>query len=75
MQSYLGQLVVLRSRWNIYSSRIGIVVNHENPLDDKLLVMWTTEDGVRMKYHLHDALLPVIEESFEKIRKRACDTK
>jgi len=74
MQSYLGRLVVLRSRWNVNSSRLGIVVGYEDPLEDKLLVMWTTEDGVRMRYHLQDALLPVTEESLKQIRKRVCDT-
>lgn len=75
MQSYLGHLVVLRSMWNINSSRVGIVVGHENPLEDKMLVMWTTEDGIKMRYHLQDALLPVTEESLKKIRRRVCDIK
>jgi len=74
VENYLGKLVVLRSRWNIYSNRLGIVVSFEGA-SDKLLVMWTVDKGVKMKYHLHDALLPVTKETLTKIEERICDIK
>jgi len=67
---YFGQLVVLRSRWNLQSNRIGVVVDHDEASENTLLVMWTTEDGVKMRYHLDDALLPVTEETIHKIKER-----
>lgn len=70
MQSYIGQLVVLRSRWNIHSGRIGIVIDQADKSTDVLIVMWTTDNGVRLRYHLQDAILPVTSETIEKIGER-----
>jgi hypothetical protein len=69
---YIGQLVVLQSRWNIHSSRIGIVIGEDAPPSDIVLVMWTDEDsdGVKLKYHLKDAVLPVTGGTIEKIKER-----
>lgn len=67
---YTGQLVVLRSRWNIHSDRIGVVIAEEAPPSDVVTVMWTADDGVKIKYHLQDAVLPVTDETIEKIRER-----
>jgi hypothetical protein len=70
MDSYLGQLVVLRTRWNINSGDIGIVVSKEDFPDDRLVVMWTTSDGIKLKVHIQDALLPVTNITIEKIKER-----
>lgn len=70
MNFYTGQLVVLRSRWNIHSDRIGVVIAEENPPSDVLTVMWTTDDGVKIKYHLQDAVLPITDETMNKIGER-----
>lgn len=75
MENYIGKLVVLRSRWNINSNRLGIVVDFEKESKDKFLVMWTTDEGVKMKYHLHDALLPVTNETIVKVKERICNIK
>ena len=52
-----------------------MVVGQKNLENDVLLVMWTTEDGVKMKYHLQDAILPVTSETVNKIKERICDIK
>lgn len=70
MDPYLGKLVVLRSRWNLQSNRVGVVVDQDAATENTLLVMWTTEDGVKMRYHLNDALLPVTTETIDKIKER-----
>lgn len=70
MDSYLGQLVALRTLWNLDSYRIGIVV--ENIEDDKLMVMWTTKSGIELKMHIKDALVPVTSHTIEKLKERAC---
>lgn len=75
MDDYIGQLVVLRSRWNINSFRIGIVVGQEASPSDILHVMWTTEDGVKIKFHLQDAVIPVTDYTVDKIEERICDIK
>jgi len=75
VENYIGKLVVLRSRWNINSNRLGIVVDFEKESKDKFLVMWTTDEGVKMKYHLHDALLPVTNETIVKVKERICNIK
>lgn len=66
----MGKLVVLRSRWNLQSNRVGVVVDQDAATENTLLVMWTTEDGVKMRYHLNDALLPVTTETIDKIKER-----
>lgn len=73
MNHYVGQLVVLRSRWNIHSSRVGIVIGEEEPPSDVVLVLWTTDDGAKIKYHLQDAVVSVTDETMEKIGERICD--
>lgn len=75
MDFYVGRLVVLRSRWNLKSSRIGIVVGKKEDSIDVVLVMWTDDGGVKMRYHLKDAILPVTETTKEKIEERICDIK
>ena len=70
MNFYTGQLVVLRSRWNIHSDRIGVVIAEEAPPSDVVTVMWTTDEGVKLRYHLQDAVLPVTNETIEKIGER-----
>ena len=75
MDPYIGLLVVLRSKWNIHSRRLGIVVKCEESPNDVVLVMWTTEDGYKMRYHLKDAIIPVNEITPNKIEERACGIK
>jgi hypothetical protein len=69
---YIGQLVVLKSRWNIHSSRLGIIIAEEEPPSDVVLVMWIddTTNGVKLKYHLKDAVLPITDETIGKIKER-----
>lgn len=76
-KSCLGQLVVLKSRWNLYSTRIGIIIEH-NAAENKSLVMWTDNsgnNGIKIKHHLYEALLPIAEEVFDEVRRRICDIK
>lgn len=70
MDSYLGQLVALRTLWNLQSHRIGVVV--ESIEGDKLMVMWTTTSGIELKMHVKDALVPITAGTIEKIKERAC---
>jgi hypothetical protein len=37
--------------------------------------MWTTDDGIKMKYHLEDAIVPVTSKTIAKIEERICDIK
>lgn len=73
--SYVGQLVVLRVRWNLNSKRLGIVVDYEDYESDKLVVMWTKENGIELSIHLQDALLPINSDSIGKVKERICDFK
>jgi len=67
----VGQLVVLRTLWNLQSYRIGVVVEVvEQP--DKLLVMWTTKNGYELKMHIRDALTPITNANQDKIKERSC---
>lgn len=66
--SYLGQLVVLQTKWNLRSGEIGIVV--ENIEKDVVMVMWTTRQGFELKNHMKQALLPVTEQSIVKVKER-----
>ena len=70
MDPYLGQLVVLRLMWTLKSHQIGIVVDTFD--DDKLTIMWTTADGIEIKTHIKDAVLPVTSYTHNKIKGRAC---
>lgn len=72
---YLGQLVVLRTQWRLNANRLGVVVAQKEEQSDALLVMWTTKDGIKMKYHLQDALLPVTLQTIDKIEERICAIK
>ena len=71
MSFYIGQLVVLRSRWNIHSFRVGIIIKEDELPADVVLVMWTDEctEGIKLKYHLKDAVLPVTDNTMEKIKE------
>lgn len=70
MDPYLGQLVVLRLMWSLKANQVGIVVDTFD--EDKLTVMWTTENGIELKIHIKDALLPVTAYTHNKIKGRAC---
>ena len=72
MDEYVGQLVVLRSQWNLQSHRLGIVVDQIDKNEDKFLVMWTNPGGYELKIHIKDALMPVTKHTFEKIKERFC---
>ena len=67
---YVGQLVVLRSRWSLGSKRLGIVIDcSEN--SDELTVMWTiSRDKIDIRIHIQDALLPVADLTVSKIKER-----
>ena len=71
MDDYAGHLVVLRSRWNIRSNEVGVVV--ETSSTDRVTVMWTTERGIELKVHIKDALIPVTSITNGKIMERICD--
>lgn len=72
MDPYVGQLVVLRSLWNLQSYRIGVVVEHFEEKSDKFIVMWTTERGIELKIHIKDALMIVSQHTSDKVKERAC---
>jgi hypothetical protein len=69
---YVGQLVVLRSVWTLQSGRLGIVVEQPMQHEDKFVVMWTTPHGIELKTHIKDALTPVTEYTYKKIKERSC---
>ena len=75
MDHYVGQLVVLRSRWNIHSNRLGIVIEKDESLSDVLVVAWTDVGGIKIRKHVQDAILPVTEETIKKIEERICAIK
>lgn len=72
MNSYVGQLVVLRTMWRLNANRIGIVVEQLEENCDKLLVMWTTKDGIELKVHIQDALTPITQYTQNKVEERIC---
>jgi hypothetical protein len=68
--SYLGQLVVLQTKWNLRSDEIGIVV--EEDVSDIVLVMWTTKRGFELKKHVRHALLPITSRTLDLVKERLC---
>lgn len=68
---YVGQLVVLESRWNIYSNNVGLIIGQKESPSDLVLVLWNTN----LKYHLSDALIPITLETINKIKERNCTIK
>lgn len=72
MDPYIGQLVALRSMWNLQSHRIGIVVEQVDLFDDRFLVMWTTPGGIELKIHIKDALMVISKYTHDKMKERAC---
>ena len=77
MDQYVGQLVVLRSRWNLCSGRLGLVISQEASYDSIVLVLWTEENGtgIKLRYHLHDAVIPINAQTIKKIEERICNIK
>jgi len=75
VDQYIGQLVVLQSRWNLRSSRLGLVIGQDFLKDPIVLVLWTEGEGVKLRYHLQDAVLPVNDQTIKKIEERICDIK
>lgn len=67
----MGQLVVLRTLWNLQSHRLGVVVEQSDQ-DDRFVVMWTTKDGIELKTHLKHSLMPVSDRTTDKIKERNC---
>jgi len=72
VNNYLGQLVVLRTLWNLQSHRIGVIVEKIDDESDKFLVMWTIPKGIELKIHVKDALMPITNYTSKKIEERAC---
>jgi len=72
MDPYVGQLVVLRSLWNLQSHRIGVVVEQVEEKSDRFIVMWTTAKGIELKMHIKDALMIVSKHTSDKVKERAC---
>lgn len=70
MDPYWGQLVVLRTIWNIKSNQIGIIV--EILENDRVTVLWTVKRGYELRVHSKDALLPINDNSIEKVKERNC---
>lgn len=71
MDPYVGQLVVLRTIWNLQSHRIGIVVDQIED-SDRLMVMWTVPEGIKLVVHIKDALIPISSATMERIKERSC---
>jgi len=72
-----GQLVVLKTRWNIQSNRIGVILDRVEDTKDAVIVMWTdiNNGGIKIKTHLIDALFQVNDVTSERIKERICDIK
>lgn len=68
--SYLGQLVVLQTKWNLHSGELGLVV--EENATDVVVVMWNTKRGIELKNHVRHALLPVTKRSIDLVKERLC---
>jgi len=68
--SYLGQLVVLRTKWSLHSGELGLVV--EESTTDVVVVMWNTKRGIELKNHVRHALLPVTKRSLDLVKERLC---
>ena len=77
MDPIKGQLVVLKTRWNIQSNRIGVILDRVKDTKDAVIVMWTdiNNGGIKIKTHLIDALFQVNDVTSERIKERICDIK
>jgi len=51
-----------------------IIAKDEAP-SDVVTILWTIDDGIKIKHHLQDALLPITDKTIEKIEERICDIK
>lgn len=75
MSKNIGKLVVLSSRWNIHSNRVGVIVGNHLKQDNVFLVLWSDENGIKLSYHLLEALLSVTNQNLKKIKERICNIK
>lgn len=71
MDPYVGQLVVLRTIWNLQSHRIGIVVEQIED-SDRFMVMWSVPEGIKLDMHIKDALIPISSATMERVKERSC---
>lgn len=71
MDPYVGQLVVLRTIWNLQSHRIGIIVEQVEDTD-RFLVMWSVPEGIKLDMHIKHALMPISNTTIEKVKERSC---
>lgn len=77
MDQIKGQLVVLKTRWNIQSNRVGIILDRVEDTKDVVVVMWTdvSNGGIKIKSHIMDALVQVNDVTSERLKERICDIK
>ena len=77
MDQVRGQLVALKTRWNIQSNRVGIILDRVEDTKDVVVVMWTDvqNGGIKIKSHLMDALVQINDATSERLKERICDIK
>lgn len=64
----------MRVRWHVSAHLLGIVLSKDEQPAFRCLVVWTTGDnGIRIAWHVEDALMRVDEESVSTVRER-CNT-
>jgi hypothetical protein len=67
-----GSLVVKKSRWDIESSNLGIVIEESNLAEDAWLVLWCEKGSYFLKVHLGSALLSIDGNNDKKLLSRLC---
>lgn len=55
----VGMLVMKRSRWELDSKNIGLILESSKSIPDAWLVLWTTKKSYKLQEHLSAALMEI----------------
>lgn len=70
---HLGALVVKKSRWDISSNLVGVVVAKSTSIDNGWVVLWTqNEASYKLQEHIAEALLDLNAVSESTVKVRTC---
>lgn len=55
----VGMLVMKRSRWELDSKNIGLILESSKSMPDAWLVLWATKNSYKLQEHLSAALMEI----------------
>ena len=54
-----GMIVMKRSRWELDSKNLGLILEPSKSIPDAWLVLWTTKNSYKLQEHLSAALMEI----------------